>query len=182
MSVATAGLVCGVAFAANGAAPTGTQIGVSFRSDLSMVGNTDSESLLNNVKVGLSMFNWDNTFVLSAGFGVTMPDDNASDNDTTYDIGFNALKLFPVSDRNYMTSGLGVEYSTFQKVSEEGGQPSDLKLALEGGFMRYIDDLHSVFAVTIPVFEYRTLTDSDDNRTSLTLFSGAEVAWTYLFR
>ena len=186
MSVATAGLACSVAFAANGGQPTGSQIGVVFASDLGMIGEPTEFSLINDVKVGVTMFNWDKHFALQAGFGGTKPDDSDENGSKfTFDISFNARKLFQVGDTpNYMTAGLGVEYSTFQKVEEDGDDnPSDLKFALEGGFMRYIDDLHSVFAVTTPVFESRILKDSaGDSRTSYTLFSGAEVAWTYLFR
>ncbi len=187
MSVATAGLACSVAFAANGGQPTGSQIGVVFGSDLAMVGSSEGEfSLINDVKVGVTMFHWDKLFALQAGFGYTKPDDSDEDgSDDTFDISFNARKLFQVGNTpNYMTAGVGVEYSTFQKVEEEGDDtPSDLKFALEGGFMHYIDDLHSVFAVTIPVAEYRILTDSNDEKEkSLMLFSGAEVAWTYLFK
>ena len=190
MSVATAGLICGTAFAAGHDDTTTQNFGVTFVSHLNMMGTPDSvdvatetadTSLINEVNVGLSYFNWENRFALNAGVGIFIPD-SSSDEEDSYQVTLDALYLVPINrDRtNYVTAGLGFGYQSEESATSDDNNDV-MTAALAGGFMHRMDN--SVFSVTIPVVEYTSVKPAVGSDTNdLELFAGADVGYTIFFK
>ena len=192
MSVAAAGLICGTAFAAD-MNSNAQNFGVTFASSLDMLGTSYADtnqdlSLINNVQVGLSYFNWgQHSFALNAGMGYQIPDNSNGHEDNTYQIRLGALYLSDISNDNYLTAGLGFAYQSAPAPASEqiGGDDTNtaLSFALVGGFMHRINSWNSVFSVSVPVVQSITTDSSNsDSTTEIDLFSGADVAWTYFFK
>ena len=188
MSVATAGLICGTAFAAGHDYTNAETFGVTFASHLNMMGTPDSVdtstetadlSLINEVNVGLSYFNWERSFALNVGVGIFIPD-SSSDDEDSYQVTLDALYLYPINDTNYVTAGLGFGYQSEETVTSDDNNDV-MTAALAGGFMHRMDN--SVFSVTIPVVQYTSIKPAVGSDTNdLELFAGADVGSTYFVK